>query len=122
MDTTAVQESLTGNIKDGILTFIYFVNWLYMVVFVLSAWLINDSTESTNKLTKFMSWFNGVPKAARSFCIGILWMVIFGWGFRYDTRLDVMSLIFSLILAMVIYQYGVKKILEWISKKIGLKF
>lgn len=122
MDTSVIEPTLVENIQNGVITFINFVNWLYMVVFILSAWLLNDITEAKNKVTKFMNWFNSIPKALRSFVIGIAWIFLFAWGFRYDTRIEVMGMIFSLLLSMVVYQYGIKKILAWVSKKIGLKF
>jgi hypothetical protein len=112
---TIVHESLVSNVKDGFLTFILFVNWLYMTVFILSAWLINDVSDAVNPSTKWMNWFNKIPKILRSIIIGIVWAIVFYWGFEYESRIEVMEMVFSMLLGMVLYRIGINKVLKWIS-------
>jgi len=117
---TETDYNLQGDVKysfwKAIKSFIYFINWLFVVVFILLAWLINDTAEAKNKATWF-SWFDKIPKTLRSLAIGLLLAALFYWGFGYSSRTEVMSLIFSVIVTMVIYKIGVDKVLRWISKR-----
>ena len=118
--------NLQGDVKysfwKAIKAFIYFIYWLFVVVFILLAWLINDTAAAKNKLTWF-SWFDKIPKTLRSLGIGLLLAALFYWGFGYSGRTEVMSLIFSVIVTMVIYKIGIDKVLKWISKRFfGINF
>ena len=114
-----VDYDLSGEIKYGfwnaIKAFIAFVNWLFVIVFILLAWLINDTAENKNGANWF-NWFNRIPKILRSLGIGLLLAAVFYWGFNYHHRQEVMGLMFSIVVTMVIYKIGVDKVLRWVSK------
>lgn len=117
-----VSESIIQHIKDGTLSFLDLINWLYIVIFVIIAWLINDTSEATNTGI-WLNWFAKIPKGLRTFIIGLLLAMAFYWMFSYNTRLDVFGLFCSLIFGMVVYKIGIDQIFAYISSNwLKLKF
>ena len=115
MDTNVLQA-----FYSGIIEFIAAVNWLYIIAFMLTAWLINDHADATNR-ANWLTWWSRVGRTFRSFIIGIILILLFCWGFNFRTREEIINMIFSLLLAMVIYKFGIDKVFAALSKKIGLK-
>ena len=114
----ATQLSLT----EGAKLFIGLLNFTYIIVFSITAWLVNDTTDSVNIGGK-MNWLQRIPKLWRTVVIGLLWAFIFYWGFRYNTRLDVISMLFSLLVGLLIYKIGIKRVFKWISVRwFGFRF
>lgn len=119
----ALSKDFQVSFTEGAKLFLSFLNFIYIIVFILTAWLINDSIEATNKSTKWLDRFKKIPKVIRSLIVGILWGIFFYWGFKYNTRLDVVALVFSMLFAMALYKLGINRIFQFISTKwIGLKF
>lgn len=108
---------MENNLYEGLEQFYGYVNWLFIIVFILSAWIMNDSIEAKNKVIK-LNWFEKIPKIIRSLFIGIIWAVFFYWAFGYDNRKEVTGLVFSMLMSMVLYKCGIDYILKLISKKI----
>lgn len=110
------------SISEGVKLFLSFLNFTYITVFMLSAWLINDLSEAVNSF-RFLNFLQAVPKFFRSGMVGIAWAIIFYWAFKYNSRLDVIALLFSMLTGLVIYRIGIKKVFEYISQNmIGLIF
>ncbi|MDD5358564.1 MAG: hypothetical protein PHX80_05415 [Candidatus Nanoarchaeia archaeon] len=97
------------------------VNWLYILIFMLLAYLINDFTDATN-VANWLTWLSKIPKAIRSLIIGLLLIIVFAWAFGLPSRFDVFRMLLSLLMAMVIYKFGIDKAFKWISTRFGLKF
>lgn len=107
-------------IIDSLKHLVSSVNWLFVIVFMLVTWLVNDTSEATN--TSSWNWFNKIPKALRALSIGIIGIVFFAWVYQIHSREEIFKLILSLLMAMVIFKFGIDKILRYLSKRLGLKF
>ncbi len=118
---TELQATIWEKIWDAITEFINFVNWFYVLVFIIITWLISDHAASINR-AGWLSFWDRIPKVLQSLIIGFLLIPLFYWGFSYSGRHDVMSMLFSMLAGMVIYKIGIYKLLSWCSRKMGLKF
>ncbi len=107
-------------IIDSLKQLIVSVNWLFVIVFMLVTWLVNDTSEAIN--TNSPNWFNKIPKVIRALFIGILGIILFAWSNQVQSRSEIFKLILSLLMAMVIFKFGINKILRYLSTRIGLKF
>jgi len=116
-----LQQSFFDSLQVGIMAFLNMLNWLYVVVFIIVSWLINDATDADNKFY-WLRWYSLVPKIIRSLISGLLLIVLFYWAFNYHTRIEVVNMIFSLLFSMVLYKFGIDRILRFISERLGLKF
>jgi len=113
----AKSESIITGIKDGSITFLSLINWLYVVIFIVVTWLFNDLIEAKNTGTK-LNWFNKIPKMLRSFIVGLVIAFIFYFTYTDENiRLNIFSLFISLISGMVIYKIGINNILAIVSEK-----
>lgn len=116
-----IKQSLFDNLQVGLQSFLGMINWLYVIVFIIISWLINDATDAENKFM-WLSWYGKIPKVLRSLVFGILLIGIFYWAFNYTTRIEVINMLFSLLASMILYKFGIDKILRFISERLGLKF
>jgi TRAP-type C4-dicarboxylate transport system permease large subunit len=117
-----IDHNFLAELWNGVQQFFALINWLFIVVFMLSAWIANDTIDSTNTHTRWADFLKTVPKILRSLALGIVWIVVFAWGFRFTNRTEIMAMIFSLVLSSFLYQVGINKVFRWISSKLGLKF
>ena len=115
-----IKESFIDHIISGSTSFINMINWLFVVVFIIICWLINDISASEEKF-KWLNWYAKIPKILRSLISGILLMTVFYWAFQYKTRIEVVEMLFSILFSMVIYKIGIDKVLNWVSQRLGLK-
>lgn len=116
-----IQQSFFESLQIGFQLFLGMINWLYVVVFIIVSWLVNDATEAENKF-EWLAWYSKVPKVLRSLFSGLILMAVFYWAFSYSTRIEVVNMLFSLLLSMVLYKFGIDRILRFISERVGLKF
>lgn len=119
-DSQTVESFSISAITESFKMLVTSVNWLFVIVFILTAWLVNDTSEATNTVS--VSWFTKIPKSIRALIIGLLCVVLFAWVNQTHSREEIFKLIISLLLSMVIYKFGIKKALRFISTRIGLKF
>lgn len=119
-DSQTVESFSISAITDSLKMLVASVNWLFVIIFILSAWLVNDTSEATNTVS--LAWFTKIPKSVRALIIGLFCVVLFAWVNQTTSREEIFKLIVSLLLSMVIYKFGIKKALRFISTRIGLKF
>jgi hypothetical protein len=117
-----IDQNFLQELWSGVSQFFALINWLFIVVFMLSAWIANDTIDSVNTHTRWADFLKTVPKILRSLVLGIFWILLFAWGFRYINRTDILAMIFSLVLSSFLYQVGINKVFRWISTKLGVKF
>lgn len=117
-----IEQTIIQSIQEGFLNFLRMVNWLFVVVFIILAWLINDTAESTNKYTTWLNWWSAIPKAFRTLIAGFILIAIFAWAFDYNTKQEITEMLFGIIVSMVIYKIGIKQFLTWVSQRLGFKF
>lgn len=108
-------------IWDAFKEIISSANWQFIIVFMLTTWLINDTAEATNVGTWF-NWLTKIPKIIRTLVIALLNIILFAWAFQIHGRIEIFYLIISTLLSMVAYKIGINRILRWASKKLGYKF
>lgn len=117
----AIEKSIVDHFYGAIIAFVNYVNWLYLVVFMLLTWLVGDYSQATNK-AQWLSFLSKLPRLLLAAIVGILLIGVFYWGFDYSGKEDVMKMLFSILTALVIYKIGINRVFAWLSKKLGLKF
>lgn len=118
--TQSIESFSLSIIFDSLKVLVSSVNWLFVIVFMLVTWLLNDTSEATN--TSTWNWFNKTPKAIRALFIGIIGIILFAYVYQVHSREEIFKLILSLLMAMVIYKFGIDRVLRYLSKRFGLKF
>lgn len=116
-----IEETVFESIINGAMEFLGMINWLFVVVFIIVAWLMNDTAEATNGASWF-SWWAKIPKVLRTLIAGVLLMGAFVFLFDYRTKPEITEMLFGIVMSMVIYKIGLDKFLRWISQKLGVKF
>ena len=109
-----MEQSIITQLTDGFMLFSQMINWLFIVVFIIMAWITNDSAEANNAHSWF-SWYAKIPKVLRTLIFGILLALLFAWTFEYSQRLDVFKMLMSILLGMVVFKIGIEKALRFIS-------
>lgn len=120
-ETSEVEAFSIASITDAVKIFVSYINWVYVLVFMLVTWLINDSVDASNVVT-WLNWLNNVPRALRSAIIGGFLIILFMWVFKFTGRVEIFKMLLSLLLAMVIFKFGINKIFSWLSNRLGFKF
>lgn len=111
------QQSVISSATEGFKTFLDRIDWIYLIIFVVAAWLINDFTDATN-LSKWLDWLQKLPKALRTFLLGIVLIPIVAY-FNYSTvRDEYFNLVISLVFGMVLYKLGLNYLFSIISSRV----
>jgi len=118
---TEIESFSIASITEAAKLFVSYINWVYVLVFMLATWLINDTADASN-VGNWLAWFSKISRSARSLIVGVLLILLFAWAFNLTGRMEVFKMILSLILAMVIYKFGINKIFAWLSARLGFKF
>jgi hypothetical protein len=111
------QQSVISSATEGFKTFLDRIDWIYLIIFVVAAWLINDFTDANN-LSKWLDWLQKWPKALRTFLLGLVLIPIVGY-FNYSTvRDEYFNLLLSLVFGMVLYKMGLNYLFGIISSRV----
>lgn len=119
-EPVSVETFSLNIIIDSFKQLVASVNWLFVIVFMLITWLLNDTSEATN--TNYLTWFSKIPKAVRALIIGVVSILVFAWVYNITAKTEIFKLLLSLIMAMAVYKFGIHKAFRFISKRLGLKF
>jgi len=114
METTFIAQ-----LWSGITAFFTSINWLFVVVFIVVIWLLNEGTDSQNSFT-WLNWLQQIPKGWRTFLGGILLAIIFAFFYDLKAKADFASLIYSVLLGMIVWKLGLNTVFEWFKQKIWL--
>lgn len=114
METTFIEQ-----IWAGVKLFFQNVNWLYVVVFIVIAWLLNEGTESVSGF-KWLNWLQKISKAWRTFLGGLILAIFFAYVYDLNAKVDFASLIYSLLVSMVIWKLGINAFFNWFKSKVWL--
>jgi purine-cytosine permease-like protein len=126
----AVQSSPSGDdlekitvdkIWDGVRQFWDYLNWLYIVAFIVISGVFNMYVSAENKALS-LNKMRKVPMAVWVLLIGVLLATIFVFTFDIKTIKGIVSLLFSLFFAMGIYKVGIDRFIKYLAEKFGLKF
>lgn len=122
-DSTATDlQGLTiSKIWGGIVTFWSYLNWVFIVAFIIVSGIFNMYVSAENKALK-LNWFRKVPMAIWVLCIGVIMACIFIFSYEIVGKADITGLLWSIIFSMGIYKLGIDKLINWIAIKFGLKF
>lgn len=111
------QQSMISAAAEGFKTFLARIDWIYLIIFVVIAWLVNDFADAAN-LGKWLNWLQKWPKALRTFALGVILIPIVAY-FNYSTvRDEYFNLVISLVFGMVLYKMGLNYIFEIISSRV----
>ena len=112
METTLIRE-----IADGFVEFLHYIEWIYVILFIIITWLFNDFSEARNA-AKWLTWWSRIPKLLRVFILGIVLIGVFGYFLRINTREEYFILVLSMFAGMVFYKIGIKQVLGWFSSRV----
>ena len=119
--TTDIQGLTISKIWGGIVTFWGYLNWVFIVAFIIVSGIFNMYVSAENKAPK-LDWFRKVPMAIWVLCIGVIMACIFIFSYEIVGKADITGLLWSIIFSMGIYKLGIDKLINWIATKFGLKF
>jgi len=111
-----MEELVWQNLQEGFKTLLGYIEWVYMVVFILVTWLFNSYTFSKSK-AGHLNVLQRIPPHVWAVIIGMLLAIFWVWGFDCNSKDCIVGLFFTLIFAMVIYKFGIGKLLEYAAKK-----
>ena len=114
-----MKESFLEIILNGIQTFGDFINWPYLIVFIMIVWLLNQITGKLPKKTYKNKVFN--LTFLRTAGIGIILAVIFFSLSDYYERSEILRYLVSLFFAMFIIYDGLRKWLDYLEHLIRRK-
>lgn len=122
-DSTATDlQGLTiSKIWGGIVTFWSYLNWVFIVAFIIVSGIFNMYVSAENKAPK-LDWFRKVPMAVWVLCIGVIMACIFIFSYEIVGKADITGLLWSIIFSMGIYKLGIDKLIKWLATRFGLKF
>lgn len=122
-DSTATDlQGLTiSKIWGGIVTFWSYLNWVFIVAFIIVSGIFNMYVSAENKAPK-LDWFRKVPMAIWVLCIGVIMACIFIFSYEIVGKADITGLLWSIIFSMGIYKLGIDKLIKWLATRFGLKF
>lgn len=121
-DTAPGDTLLINNLFDAVKQIFSYVNWVFLIIFIVVTWLINDVTDAEN-CAQWLTWFSKIPKVIRVLIFGVLQIMFFAWAFEATARIELFKLMLSLLFSMVVYKIGINKFLKAISTRLfGLKF
>jgi hypothetical protein len=114
-----MKESFIDVVFNGIQTFGDFINWPYLIVFIMVVWLLNNVTGKLPKKTYKHQVFNFT--FLRTLGIGVLLAVIFYSLSDYYERSEILRYLVSLLFAMFIIYDGLRKWIDYFEHKIRRK-
>jgi len=121
-DSTATDiHGLTiSKIWGGIVTFWSYLNWVFIVAFIIVSGIFNMYVSADNKAPK-LNFFRKVPMAIWVLCIGVIMACIFIFSYEIVGKADITGLLWSIIFSMGIYKLGIDKLIRWVAGKFGFK-
>ena len=124
-DTTSTGSDIQGltiqKIWEGVVTFWNYLNWVFIVAFIIVSGIFNMYVSAENKAPK-LDWFRKVPMAIWVLCIGVIMACIFIFSYEIVGKADITGLLWSIIFSMGIYKLGIDKLIKWLATRFGLKF
>ena len=111
------QQSVTTAAAEGFKTFLGRIDWIYLIIFVVLAWLVNDFTDANN-LSKWLNWLQTWPKALRTFLLGVILIPLVGYFNHSIVRDEYFNLLLSLVFGMVLYKMGLNYLFGIISSRV----
>lgn len=123
-DSSSTQGDVQGltltHIWEGVVTFWSYLNWVYIVAFILFSGIFNMYVSAENKAPG-LNWFRKVPMALWVILIGAFLALIFVFVFDVNTKQSIAGLFFSLFISMGIYKLGIDKFIKWVAGKLGFQ-
>ena len=116
-----IEKTIVDHFVQAVKDFLGYVDWLFMVVFIVITWLINGAVCDKNKFG-WLDWMQKIPRLLIALGIGLILTVAFYYLFDYSGIIGIRTMLMSLLLSMVVYKIGIDKFLKWIFGKIGIKF
>jgi len=123
-DVSTTNDDIQGltiqKIWEGVVTFWGYLNWIFIVAFIMVSGVFNMYVSAENKAEK-LNWFRKLPMAIWVLIIGVVMAGIFIFSYNIVTKQDITGLLWSIIFSMGIYKLGIDKFISWIAAKLGLQ-
>ena len=116
-----VNQEFLQKIWGGLLDFIGYLNWGFIVAFIIFSGIINMYAKAENK-AGWLNWLNKIPTAIWILLFGILLAILWWWGIlAVKGKQEAIGLLFSIFFAMGVYKMGVDKLINWIAQRLGFQ-
>jgi hypothetical protein len=114
-----MEATFIAQLWSGIEAFFTSINWLFVVIFIIIMWLMNEGTDSKNTFS-WLDWLQPIPKAWRTFIGGLLLATVFAFFYDIKAKADYAGLLYSVLIGMVIWKLGINSVFEWFKQKVWL--
>lgn len=117
---TQVSQEILQNLLSGFTELFLLVNWAFVALFVITAWVINSYAESKTK-AGWLNWLTKINRGTRTFIHGILVAVIYAVLLDKYSKPQMLGYLIGIIVAMFLFSFlkldklankGEKKILK----------
>ncbi len=109
-----MEENIIQNITGSFTEILDIVNWIFVAVTILLAWLVNELIKKVT-MPKWLKWFKNL-NSWRALTIGTVILIpLFAFFGRFTTREEYFGLFISLMISMILYAIGIKTVLEWVK-------
>ena len=112
-----MEQTLIQLITEAAIGFLHSVNWIFVVVFTLLTWLLNEGTDHPTSF-KWLNWLQSVSKPVRALVFGLLLAIPFAWLYECKTKEDFTGLIYAIFIGMAVWKLGIDWLIGWVKKNI----
>lgn len=112
-----MEQTLIQLITDAGTTFLHSVNWLFVAVFTLLTWLLNEGADHPTSF-KWLNWLQNISKPVRALIFGLLLAIPFAWLYDCKTKEDISGLIYAIFIGMAVWKMGIDKVVNWVKEYI----
>jgi hypothetical protein len=108
-----MEEQLLNNLLGGLKLFFAYANWFFIGALIFIGWVLNLYTDNENsKRRKKPQFIRRIPRAYRILLLGSIIGAFFIFVLGFNTKEEVVKLVFSIFIAMGIYKLGLHRILD----------
>ena len=112
-----MEQTLIQQLWGGIQVLLASINWVFVPVFIVIMWLLNEGADSTTNF-KWLNWLQKIPKGWRVFIGGILLAIPFAWVYNLTSKTEIASLLYSVLVGMIAWKLGIENIFQWFKDKV----
>ena len=115
--TDSVIDACTG----AVMKVIEMIHWSFMLILIFCASFFNEAVEAEN-WANYLSFLKKTPRGARTFFIGIFFLIITCWAYRVKDRIEIVNMLLTIFFSMGIMSIGINKVIRFLAERFGLRF
>lgn len=112
-----MEQSFIEALWGGIQIILASVNWVFVPLFIIIMWLFNEGIESESDYN-WLNWIQKIPRGLRVFLTGIVLALGFSWFYDLQSKSEIASLAYGIMVGMVIWKLGIEKFFEWFKEHV----